>query len=381
MVKGGLAMKESLFDLFQRHRDCYDNRKSPTIEELKAQPEARQLETDRFRERKQAASEYASSLIPLGNDWIEAVKYDVKKLATTLPPSLHFNKAEREAYRDGVEDFLLDVAAALREHGKGKFLNDEYFDPVTLYRFGIGTGWEEPQTGLSKDEAKQIATEMKQRYSQVYCFPDLFSMFPATYTVMGYNAKASTPAQAQNKANNSTKGTGMGNNTTANPETPPATQETPKVAVLQPYTPNPVGRPTEDNFADTIADKYTIQGKADMIQEKLQRAISGMTEPMAIFALFVECFNKDILKQCPNHKQALSLIEDVAMREAYKRQWHNKQRNIYFDKDEAYLYLNETDSEQDNAINIYILQARPTVDKLLLLLEPPATKKKARKGA
>lgn len=188
-------------------------------------------------------------------------------------------------------------------------------------------------------------------------------------------------AQAQNKADGSTKGTGMGNNTTANPETPPAAQETPKVAVLQPYTPNPVGRPTEDNFADTIADKYTIQGKADMIQEKLQRAISGMTEPMAIFALFVECFNKDILKQCPNHKQALSLIEDIAMRVAYKRQWHNKQRNIYFDKDEAYLYLNETDSEQDNAINIYILQARPTVEKLLLLLEPPTTKKKDRKGA
>ena len=188
-------------------------------------------------------------------------------------------------------------------------------------------------------------------------------------------------AQAQNKANGSTKGTGMGNNTTASPETPPATRETLKVAVLQPYTSNSVGRPTEDNFADTIADKYTIQGKADMIQDKLQRAISGMTEPMAIFALFVECFNKDILKQCPNHKQALSLIENVAMREAYKRQWHNKQRNIYFNKDEAYLYLNETDSEQDNAINIYILQAQPTVEKLLLLLEPPTTKKKARKGA
>jgi hypothetical protein len=33
-------------------------------------------------------------------------------------------------------------------------------------------------------------------------------------------------AQAQNKADGSTKGTGMGNNTTANPETPPAAQET-----------------------------------------------------------------------------------------------------------------------------------------------------------
>jgi hypothetical protein len=221
-------MKESLFDIFQKHRDCYDYRKDPTIEEQQANPEARQLMAERFRERKQTASEYASSLIPLGNDWIEAVKYEVDYLTKSgnLPRSLYFNKAEREAYRDAVEDFLREVAAALREHGKGKFLNHEYFDPVTLYRFGIGTGWEEPQTGLSQDEAKQMATEMKQRYSQVYCFPDLFSMFPATYTVLGYKAKASTPAQAQNKADGSTKGTGMGNSTTANPETPPAAQET-----------------------------------------------------------------------------------------------------------------------------------------------------------
>lgn len=185
----------------------------------------------------------------------------------------------------------------------------------------------------------------------------------------------------QNKDDSSTKGTGVGNSTTANPETPPAAQETPKVAVSQPYTPNPVGRPTEDNFADTIADKYTIQGKADMIQGELQKAVSGMTEPMAIFALFVECFNKEILKQCPNHKQALVLIEDVAMSNAYKRSWHNKKRNIYFNKDEAYLSLNETDSEQDNAINKFILQAEPKIKELLLLLEPPITKKKARKGA
>ena len=349
-------MKESLFDIFQRHRDCYDKRK-------------------------QAAREYASSMIPLGNDWIEAVKFDVKTITTTLPPNLHFNKAEREAYRDGVEDFLLEVAAALREHGKGKFLNDEYFDPVTLYRFGIGTEWEEPQTGLSKDEAKQMATEMKQRYSQVFCFPDLFSMFPATYTVMGYNSKASTPAQPQKKADSSTKGTGMGNNTNTNPKTPPTAQETPKVAVLQPYTPNPVGRPTEDNFADTIADKYTIQGKADMIQGELQRAISGMTEPMAIFALFVECFNKEILKQCPNHKQALSLIDSKEMQKAYYRQFHNDLRKTYFDTESKYYELAETDIIQDNAISKYILQAEPTVKDLLLLLEPPATKKKVRKRA
>jgi hypothetical protein len=219
-------MKGSLFDIFQRHRDCYDFRKDPTIEEQQANPEARQLMAERFRERKQAASEYASSLIPLGNDWIEAVKHDVNKLATTLPPSLHFNKAEREAYRDGVEDFLLDVAAALREHGKGKFLNDEYFDPVTLYRFGIEYSRNEIRKGLSTENAEQMYKAMKQRYSQVYCFPDLFSMFPATYTVMGCKAKASTQAQAQKNAHSGTNSTGMGSNATTNPQTLPAAQET-----------------------------------------------------------------------------------------------------------------------------------------------------------
>ena len=182
---------------------------------------------DRFREGKQAASEYASNLIPLGNDWIEAVKHDVEKLTQSLPPSLHFDRAEREAYRDGVEDFLLKVAAALREHGKGKFLNSDYFDPVTLYRFGIFSEWEPPQTGLTKDEAEQTYKDMKQRYSKVYCFPDLFTMFPATYTVLGYKPKASTPAQPQKKPDSSAAGTGMGNNATTNPQTPPAAKETP----------------------------------------------------------------------------------------------------------------------------------------------------------
>ena len=193
--------------------------------------------------------------------------------------------------------------------------------------------------------------------------------------------KQEPATQAQNKADGSEKGTGMGNNTTANPETPPAAQETPKVAVLQPNTPNHVGRPTEDNFADTIADKYTIQEKADMIQEELQKAISVMTEPMAIFALFVECFNKEILKQCPNHKQALSLIDSKEMQKAYYRQFHNDLRKTYFDTESKYYELAETDIIQDNAISKYILQAEPTVKDLLLLLEPPATKKKARKGA
>ena len=181
-------MKESLFDIFQRNRDCYDFRKDPTFEEQQNQQEARQLMADRFRVRKQAASEYVSSLIPLGNDWIGAVKHDVKELTSTLP-----DKAGMEAYRDGVQCFLLDVAAALRTHGKGGFLNDDYFDPVTLYRFGIENSRMDIQEELSREDAEQVVKAMKQRYSKVYYFRDLFSMFPAKYTVMGCKAKAPEP--------------------------------------------------------------------------------------------------------------------------------------------------------------------------------------------
>lgn len=376
-------MKGSLFDIFQRHRDCYDFRKDPTHEEQRNQPEARQLMADRFRERKQAASEYASSLIPLGNDWIEAVKHDVNKLATTLPPSLHFNKAERKAYRDGVEDFLLDVAAALREHGKGKFLNDEYFDPVTLYRFGIEYSRNEIRKGLSTEDAEQMYKAMKQRYSQVYCFPDLFSMIPVTYTVMGCKAKASTQAQAQNKADSSKKGTG--NNTTANPETPPATQKTPKVAALQPYTPKPVGR-TAGLFAETIANTY--KDKAEIIQEHTGTALASMTDPKAVIALFVVYFQKGILKQSPTYWQALRLLDIEAEKDTDKEklcpfgmhQQYDIQRKIYFDKNNSYLSLNDTDSKQDNEISSFVIDAEREVKTLLSVLNPQP-QQEARKGA
>lgn len=379
-------MKESLFDIFQRHRDCFDNRKDPTIEEQQANPEARQLMAERFRERKQAANEYASSLIPLGNDWIEAVKYEVDYLTKNshLPPSLYFNKAEREAYRDGVEHFLLNVAGALREHGKEKFLNGEYFDPVTLYRFGmLYMNWEEPQTGLAEDEAKQIAKDMKQRYSQVYCFPDLFSMFPTTYTVLGYKAQASTPAQVQNKADGSEKGTGMGNNTTANPETPPATQEKPKVAVMQPYTRKTPGRHAGE-FSKTIADTY--KDKADIIQKHTGIALASMTDPKAVIALFIVYFRNGILKELPTYWQAMRLldIEAATNREKAKLcpfgsyQGYDRESRIYFAEDN--LSLNETDSKRDNEISSFIQGANSIYIALhAKLIQEPT--EQARQGA
>ena len=188
-------MKESLFDIFQRVRDCYDYRKDPTIEQQRESAEARQKMAERMRQQKQAASEYASSLIPLGNDWVEAVKSDVKGLTEIVPPSLHFNKAERKVYKFGVEAFLLNVAAALRSHGKGEFLED--LDPLTAYKLGIQRRGTKIKTGLSEEQAEQAYQEMKQHYAFSFLFPDMFSMFPATYTVFGHTPKDKKQTKAQ----------------------------------------------------------------------------------------------------------------------------------------------------------------------------------------
>lgn len=264
-------MKKSLFDLFQRFRDCYDYRKDPTIEEQRNQPKARLLMAERFSVRKQAAREYASSLIPLGNDWIEAVKHDVEELATTLPPNLYFNKAEREAYRDGVQDFLLNVAAALREYGKGQWLDD--LDPKTAYRLGIERGSAKILSELSKDEAVKTSNDMKQHYSQVYCFPDLFSMFPTTYTVLGYKPGASTPAQPPREADSGTTSTGIDSNAPDNPQTPPATQEQPRRA----------------RKAKEFVEFVKNQDEADLIIAAIDEEISEMTATKDKAKVIVAC--------------------------------------------------------------------------------------------
>ena len=369
---GGLAMKESLFDLFQRHRDCYDYRKDPTIEEQRNQPKARLLMAERISEGKQAAREYASSLIPLGNDWIEAVKHDVEELATTLPPSLRFNKAEREAYRDGVQDFLLNVAAALREYGKGQWLDD--LDPKTAYRLGIERGSAKILSELSKDEAVKTSNDMKQHYSQVYCFPDLFSMFPTTYTVLGYKPGASTPAQPPKEADSGTTSTGIDSNAPDNPQKP---QKTTKLAIIRPYTPKPVGREPE-TYIKSIADIY--KDKADIIQEHTKKALADMNDPKAVIALFVVYFKKGVVKQCPTYWQTLRLLDIEADENTEKEklcpfgmhQQYDIQRKKYFDKSNSYRSLNDTDSEQEDEISSFIQDANTIYIGLLakLIQEP-----------
>lgn len=208
-------MAESMLQIFQRHRDCYDTTKEPNWQES---DEARQLCYERQREREQAAHEYVSNILASNDNWAKDVDEDVSKLALSFQRIL--NKAEREAYREATAEFLQYVATELREH------RVKQLSPVTRYRMGrMDFPAMNVVTGLSHDEAAREYQRLKEQgFTHVQTFPT--EAFPAVYTALGYKPKASTPAQAQNEADSGTKGKGMGNNTSANPETPPAAKET-----------------------------------------------------------------------------------------------------------------------------------------------------------
>lgn len=153
----------------------------------------------------------------------------------------------------------------------------------------------------------------------------------------------------------------------------------PQTTTHQPQT-NSVGRPIK-GFAETIADKYTTRdnNKAEIIKQHIGTALQSMTDPKAVIALLIECFENDILKQCPSYPQVLEIVGTV---EAYcpfgKHQPYGVQKNIYFDKEKAYMSLNKTTSIQNNEISKYRLEAEKIVTDLLASLEPPTEPQKAR---
>ena len=158
-----------------------------------------------------------------------------------------------------------------------------------------------------------------------------------------------------------------------------ASKPQPLTTTHQPQT-NRVGRPIK-GFAETIEDKYTTKDndKADIIKQHIGTALQSMTAPKAVIALLIECFENDILKQCPSYPQVLEIVGTV---EAYcpfgKHQPYGVQKNIYFDKEKAYMSLNKTTSIQNNEISKYRLEAEKTVTDLLASLEPPTEPQKAR---
>ena len=197
--------------------------------------------------------------------------------------------------------------------------------------------------------------------------------------------------KTQKNAHSDTDSEGMGNNTPNGSETPPAGKETPKIAVLQPYTPKQKGR-TAKPFTTTIADKdasgkdYTAEQKA-VIEGNIKNALSDMKDPKAVIALFVVFFKNGILKQCPNYWQALSLIDIEGLKDPNEKQKHcpfgmhqryGKLRNIYFEKDNNYLSL-KTDIKQDNEISPFVIEAEKKLKDLQAALKPKKTTTRANK--
>ncbi len=203
-------MAETMLQVFKRHRDCFDFTKEPDWQDS---AEARQMYYERQQERDQAANEYVSSVLALNDNWVEDINEDVNKLATSFQGIL--NKAERKAYKEAADRFLLYVANVLREH------RVRQLSPLTRYRMGRE---EFPAmnivTGLSRDEAAREYQRMKkQGFAKVYYFPT--EAFPAVFTVLGYKPNGSKPHEPQKNAHSGTNSTGMGSNATTTPQTPP----------------------------------------------------------------------------------------------------------------------------------------------------------------
>ena len=374
-------MAETMLQVFQRHRDCFDFTKEPNPT---ASTEARQMCYERQQEREQAANEYVNGILAANDNWADDINEDTNKLALSFQVIL--NKAERKAYREAAGQFLHYVASALREH------RVRQLSPLTRYRMGR----EEFRamnivTGLSRDEAAREYQRMKEQgFAKVYYFPT--EAFPAVFTVLGYKPNGSKPHEPQKNAHSGTNGTGRCSNATTTPQTPPAGKETPKIAVLQPYTPKQKGR-TAKPFTTTIADKdasgkdYTAEQKA-VIEGNIKNALSDMKDPKAVIALFVVFFKNGILKQCPNYWQALSLIDIEGLKDPNEKQKHcpfgmhqryGKLRNIYFEKDNNYLSLNETDIKQDNEISPFVIEAEKKLKDLQAALKPKKTTTRANK--
>ena len=236
---------------------------------------------------------------------------------------------------------------------------------------GLNTRLPETFIGQCRNSTEESASRFYQLIAEAYITPDW--------------------KEPQKNAHSDTDSEGMGNNTPNGSETPPAGKETPKIAVLQPYTPKQKGR-TAKPFTTTIADKdasgkdYTAEQKA-VIEGNIKNALSDMKDPKAVIALFVVFFKNGILKQCPNYWQALSLIDIEGLKDPNEKQKHcpfgmhqryGKLRNIYFEKDNNYLSL-KTDIKQDNEISPFVIEAEKKLKDLQAALKPKKTTTRANK--
>ena len=260
-----MSEKESLVDIFQRiYRKHAGKFNDPDPNE------------NGFFEMKKAANEYASRLLPLGNQWKAAVVYDIESINRngTIPPSIRFNKKRLDNYKLIAGSFLLDIRESLSHHG---------FDIMELPKETLKylqRGWpidiEEKWEHISESQRQQRKAERKP-------------------------AQASTPATAGSNIQKQPA--------TSTGDTPPQPEET-------------------SIFTDCIANDY--RDKQAIIEAELRKVINGKKGKAAII-VFVACYIHGILRQCPSHQQALYLSKSIG---ETKHKGYNDQKKKYFSESE-----------------------------------------------
>ena len=260
-----MSEKESLVDIFQRiYRKHAGKFNDPDPNE------------NGFFEMKKAANEYASRLLPLGNQWKAAVVYDIESINRngTIPPSIRFNKKRLDNYKLIAGSFLLDIRESLLHHG---------FDIMELPKETLKylqRGWpidiEEKWEHISESQRQQRKAERKP-------------------------AQASTPATAGSNIQKQPA--------TSTGDTPPQPEET-------------------SIFTDCIANDY--RDKQAIIEAELRKVINGKKGKAAII-VFVACYIHGILRQCPSHQQALYLSKSIG---ETKHKGYNDQKKKYFSESE-----------------------------------------------
>ena len=260
-----MTPKESLVDIFQGlYRKYAGKGDNPDPNE------------NGYFEWKKAANEYASSLLPLGDQWKAAVIYDVKRLIDnyTIPPSIRYNKERLDHYKLTAGSFLLDIRESLLHHG---------FDIMELPKENLKylqRGWltdiEEEWERISESQRQKRKTARK-------------------------NPQASTPATA-------------GSNIQKQPATSTGdTQPQPEETTI---------------FTDCIANDY--RDKQTTIEAELRKVINGKKGKAAII-VFVACYIHGILRPCPSHQQALYLSKSIG---ETKHKGYNDQKKKYFKESE-----------------------------------------------
>ena len=288
-----MSVKESLVDIFQRLYSKYaDKGDNPDPNE------------NGFFEMKKAANEYASSLLPLGDQWKAAVENDIKRLNDnyTLPLSIRLNKERLEHYKSEAGDLVLYIRESLRHHG---------FDIMELPKDTLAYMGEEAFI-LDKQAKKYVSIHPKELEA---------------IRQQRKAAKKKTKAQATA--------------TDASQQAAPAD--------IKPATDGGCTqtKPEETSiFTDCIANAY--RNEQASIETELKKVLKGKKGKKAII-VFVACYYHGILRKCPSHQQALYLSESIGT----SHRGYDTQKQIYFSQSEdskrdsgnyaIYDILNETE--------------------------------------